>query len=751
MNELIFPYQTICLDNIQYKIVTDQNITGKKFILSCAGSGKTLIITSRICYMIFNLKCLPSNFILATFNRNAAQEMNKRICKFIGFNEVNCGTFHSLGLRLLKKYDYMFMDDDYHIDETQIIFLNFLKSERSKILKDKIKYIFIDEFQDINDIQLKIIIELSKLAEHIFLVGDDLQNIYSFRGSDNEIILNLNKYFKNIKIESMQSNYRSTPDIINLANNIQKNNKNNIKKLMTTVNEKSIKPTLLMFDALSKEINFIVTSIMKDLKRGFKKTQIAVLCRTNMPLYFIEEQLQKCAIKNKILNSESILSNCISLSTIHSSKGLEWKKVYLIGMNQSYFPSPKSDIEEERRLFYVAVTRAKMFLIMTFNKSDKVSSLLEELNEELLNKDFKFSDICLKPNELPFEKKVDCSVTKLIDNLDGNNYIELKKKYIFEGINFIEKNVYNPYQYPDWVKGNDFYSNFGIFIDYLIRRMIANVNSNWNSKYSGFYDKRANILIESIFLNKNLFIIWNKFSKGILSCIKLKSQKDKITKKERENIFKKFYIDYDCKYFDNINLIINIISCQMKTFSLSIEDINITNKVYIPFELKDIFAKSYIKFKKNDINWNKIIWDIFTISKCHSIWGDRRKCLYIDIKKDDLLSLNEFYTDINNFINNLIEKKTVFCNPDLNNGIIYGDADIIIDDEILDIKTTTNKEINIEFTLQLLLYASLARQKGMKINKISIFNPLLGNYYYCDISKWDKDEDLLDYFYKLIK
>ena len=171
--------------------------------------------------MIFNLKCLPSNFILATFNRNAAQEMSKRICKFIGFNEVNCGTFHSLGLRLLKKYDYMFMDDDYHIDETQIIFLNFLKSERSKILKDKIKYIFIDEFQDINDIQLKIIIELSKLAEHIFLVGDDLQNIYSFRGSDNEIILNLNKYFKNIKIESMQSNYRSTPDIINLANNIQ--------------------------------------------------------------------------------------------------------------------------------------------------------------------------------------------------------------------------------------------------------------------------------------------------------------------------------------------------------------------------------------------------------------------------------------------------------------------------------------------------------------------------------------------------
>ena len=102
--------------------------------------------------MICKLGCNPNEFLLSTFNRNAAEEMNQRICKFIGFNEVNCGTFHSLGLRLLKKYDYMFLDEEYHIDETQIIFLKFLCSERSNILKGKIKYLFIDEFQDINEI-----------------------------------------------------------------------------------------------------------------------------------------------------------------------------------------------------------------------------------------------------------------------------------------------------------------------------------------------------------------------------------------------------------------------------------------------------------------------------------------------------------------------------------------------------------------------------------------------------------------------
>ena len=750
MHEITFPYQKITFNEQQFKIVTDKEFNNKKLILSCAGSGKTLIITARICYMIFKLKCNPENFILATFNRNAAEEMNKRICNYIGFNEVNCGTFHSLGLRLLKKYDYMFLDDEYHIDETQIIFLNFLKSERSNILKEKIKYIFVDEFQDINEIQLKIIIELSKFCIQLFVVGDDLQNIYSFRGSDNNIILNIKKYFSKIVIDKMTLNYRSTPEIINLANEIQKQNSNNFKKEIIPTNEKFTKPKLFVFDTLSQEINNIVTSIISDLKKGFKRIDIAILCRTNMPLYFIEEQLQKCGIKNKILNTENYLSNCISLSTIHSAKGLEWKKVYLVGMNQSYFPSPKADIEEERRLFYVAVTRAKYHLHISFNKGDKISSLLEEVNEDLFNKDFEINSLVFNNEKLPLDKQIDCSVTKLIGNLNGDDYIKLKKLNIFEGINFTEKDVYEPYQYPEWIKKEDYYSDFGAFVDYLIRRMIANNNPNWNNKYSGYSDKRANIVITSIFLNKSLYYKWSKYNKGIISCIKIIAQKDKISKKEKHNIFTKFYNDYDTKINKDIESIIKIIITQMKLFSLSIDDIYVTNKIYLPFELKDIFTKSFIKYKQNDINWQKIIWDIFLISKCHSVWGDRRKCLYVNINKEDILSLNDFYKDINSFILNLIENKNVFCNPDLNNGIIYGDADLIINDEILDIKTSSNKDINIEFTLQLLLYTSLAKTKGITINKVSIFNPLLGLYHYCDISKWDKEEELLEYFQNLI-
>ena len=81
-------------------------------------------------------------------------------------------------------------------------------------------------------------------------------------------------------------------------------------------------------------------------------------------------------IKNKILNTENYLLNSISLSTIHSAKGLEWDKVYLIGMNQSYFPNPRSNIEEERRLFYVAVTRSKYNLVITSSNNLSIFSLV---------------------------------------------------------------------------------------------------------------------------------------------------------------------------------------------------------------------------------------------------------------------------------------------------------------------------------------------------------------------------------------
>jgi len=749
-NIIDFPFSSISLNNQQYKIVTEDNIK-EKLVLSCAGSGKTLTIISKICYMITKLKCNPSEFIVCTFNRNAGEELKKRICGLIGMTDIVCGTFHSIGLKLLNKYDYLYIDSDFHIDETQIIFLNFLKSERCIKLKEKYKYIFVDELQDINEIQLDMIKELHKSCNSILLVGDDLQNIYAFRGSNNNIIKNIHNHFPEIVTDKMIYNYRSSKEIVNLANEIQEKNTDCIYKKMVSKYENKKLPEIHRFKNLSAEIKFIISSIIKDLKNGLKKKQIGILCRNNLPLFFIEEQLQMANIKNKVLNSESIVGNSISLTTIHCAKGLEWDKVYLIGMNNSYFPNPKSDINEERRLFYVAITRAKTELVITFNENDNCSDLLTELNDDLFIKDFHFAQ--LSSNIIPINlvnNKIN-TVTNMISSLSGQDYINLKNLNILKNIKYEKDIIYQKYQYPTWVKDNDYYSDFGSFIDYLIRRMINNnitINHNTNS----LRDRRAEDVIMSVFLKTYDYKYWLMNLKVFNSCFIYFNNNDNINKKVIKEICNKFKNPSDDATVTRIINIIKIIAEKRKLFQVEIEDINITNKIYLPFSHQTIMEKSYLKYMNKDNEWNKIIWEIFMVSKCHSIWGDRRKNLYVEISKKNILSLQDFYDDIYAFISTTInDKSNVYCNPRLDNGIIFGDADLIINDEIMDFKTSYHEDINIEYTLQLLIYTALARSKGIQINKISIFNPLCGVYYYADISEWDKDEELLDYLINKVK
>lgn len=750
-NEIQFPFSKISLNNQQYKIVTEENIK-EKLVLSCAGSGKTLTIISKICYMITKLNCNPDEFIVCTFNRNAGEELKKRICGLIGMTDIVCGTFHSIGLKLLNKYDYLYIDSEYYIDETQIIFLNFLKSERSIKLKEKYKYIFVDELQDINEIQLEMIKEIHKSCNSLLLVGDDLQNIYSFRGSTNNIIKNINIHFPDIVIDKMIYNYRSSKEIVNLANEVQEKNTDCIYKKMISKYETGKKPEIHKFKNLSTEIKFLISSIIKDLKNGYKKKEIGILCRNNLPLFFIEEQLQMANIKNKILNSESIIGNSISLTTIHCAKGLEWKKVYLIGMNNSYFPNPRSDINEERRLFYVAVTRAKTELIMTFNDNDNCSDLILELSDELFLKDFNF--LQLSSNIIPtnpVNNKIN-TVTNMIKSLSGQDYINLKNLNILKNIKYDKDVIYTNYQYPTWVKENDYYSDFGSFIDYLIRRMINDIITSKNNKTNGLRDRRAEEVIMSIFLKSYDYKFWLMNLKVFNSCFIYFNNNEKINKKVIKEICKKFQKSSDDSNVVRIINIIKIIAEKRKLFQVEIEDINITNKIYLPFSYQSIMEKSYLKFINKKNEWKKIIWDIFMVSKCHSIWGDRRKNLYIEISKKNILSLEEFYDDIYSFISTIITENTnVYCNPRLDNGIIFGDADLIINNEIMDFKTSYHENINIEYTLQLLIYTALARSKGIEINKISIYNPLCGVYYYADISKWDKDEELLDYLINKVK
>ena len=746
--EIEFTLKSVSLNPEQTIIVTDKNTKNKHLLLACAGSGKTKTLTSRICYMINNLKCKPNEFVICTFNRNAADEMKKKINSLIGMTNINCGTFHSIGLKILNMYDYLYFDENIHIDETQHIFLDFLKSERSDEFRKNIKYIFVDEFQDVNEVQFNILKEISKTAEYIFFVGDDLQNIYTFRGSDHNYIMKLDEYFDDLKISKIVINYRNPPDVILLANEIQKRNKKNKSKIMKPVKASGKKPKIFKFKNLSQEIKFIVNSIKKDLENNYKKRDICVLCRNNHPLFFIEEQLQINNIKNKILNNDSIIKNYISLSTIHGAKGLEWKKVYLIGMNESYFPNQKSDIEEERRLFYVAVTRVKSSLTITFNESDKCSQLLTELDDDLFKKDFMFGEVNNVLSSLPKQIDESLTVTGIVKKLNGADYVKLKELKMFDNVIFNTHNIYegDTYDYPMWVKQNNFFSEFGIFTDYLIRRMIADSKKNNDPTLAGLRDRRADEVMINVSLFSTEYDFYLEHIKKFDLLHRLNRNNKDTNVKGIQKLFKKIHKNVSKENVERFSLIFSQILALSRQFDVDSNQVNVTNKIFIPFQLQKEMTKHYAKYINENKKWNKIIWEIFMVSKCHSVWGDRRKTLYVDIKKENVLGLQDYFNDIYEYISSKIENsKLVLSNPKLNNGIIYGDADLIIDDEIMDFKTSNSESLNIEHTLQLLIYTSLARHQGMEINKISIFNPLKGTYKYCKVDTWNKDEELLDY------
>ena len=102
--------------------------------------------------------------------------------------------------------------------------------------KNKFKYILVDEYQDTNHVQYLIIKKLAALNENICVVGDDAQSIYSFRGANIQNILNFKVDYPDFKTFKLEQNYRSTSNIVNLANSLITHNKKQIKKEVWTQN-----------------------------------------------------------------------------------------------------------------------------------------------------------------------------------------------------------------------------------------------------------------------------------------------------------------------------------------------------------------------------------------------------------------------------------------------------------------------------------------------------------------------------------
>ncbi|NEU08351.1 UvrD-helicase domain-containing protein [Flavihumibacter sp. R14] len=181
---------------------------------------------------------------------------------------------------------------------------NVLLREHADVLykyQNKFKFLMVDEYQDTNFSQYLIVKRLAAINENICVVGDDAQSIYAFRGANIQNILNFEKDYPDLKVFKLEQNYRSTQNIVNVANSIIANNKNQLKKNVFSENETGDKIKVLRAFSDNEEGKVIAEAIVQERgNKGCPYHDFAILYRTNAQSRSMEEALRKLNVPYKI-------------------------------------------------------------------------------------------------------------------------------------------------------------------------------------------------------------------------------------------------------------------------------------------------------------------------------------------------------------------------------------------------------------------------------------------------------------------
>lgn len=427
----------------QRAAVLHNHETGNQLlILAGAGSGKTSVLTKRIQYRIGS-GVNPTSILALTFTDLAAREMRERVEKLYPDSGVKLCTFHSLALSLLKEEypsgkgfellgfkkaptpkelsgndflcdlaeagvqakdisrDELFSDSlsssvfkkteicRQKIKETgEVVFEDLIYlaitliekfQEARSVLQDKFQEILVDEYQDINPSQYRLVRALLGDRKSLFAVGDDDQAIYGFRGADIGNILRFRKDFQASTLIRLEWNYRSVPQVLYLANRIFVNKPPLLRKVLRAGNRRQDElflenriPEFWESDCAREEIRRLSVRIREmRLDYNLKYSDFAILVRYNRQREYYEMALQDAGFPIWTENSDGI-----QVMTVHASKGLQFPVVFYAGLAEGLTPGKcegnrkkrKNQLAEERRLFYVGVTRAEAVLVLLYCK-----------------------------------------------------------------------------------------------------------------------------------------------------------------------------------------------------------------------------------------------------------------------------------------------------------------------------------------------------------------------------------------------
>ncbi len=241
------------------------------------------------------------------------KEIRNLISKSKNFTDFSIGDpFLNDIFTRVDQYYHAYLKDNNLLDFDDLILKTIeLFKKNSNILEkyqNKFQYILVDEFQDTNTVQYNLVFMLSSRYHNLFVVGDDFQSIYSFRGAKIENINRFRTDFLEHKLILLEENYRSTTQILDLANSVIEHNPNQIKKKMFSNHKEGQLPFYYNADSSYDEVMFVIDKIKELVTSGDSYSDFAILYRANYVSRNFEDMLVRYQIPYKVYGGLSFFS-----------------------------------------------------------------------------------------------------------------------------------------------------------------------------------------------------------------------------------------------------------------------------------------------------------------------------------------------------------------------------------------------------------------------------------------------------------
>ena len=296
--------------------------------------------------------------------------------------------------------------------------------------QEKYKYILIDEYQDTNDAQYFLVKMLSAKYKNLFVVGDSDQSIYSFRGANYKNILNFTKDFPNAKVIKLEQNYRSTNNILSIANNVIKNNiERSHKDLWSSLGDGE-KVKFNQLNTEEDEVNYVISEIKK-ISNQYDYDDIAIIYRTNAQSRLFEQLFINNVIPFKLVGSFGFFNKKEIKDLIAYLKLIDNPKDDISFLRIVNYPTRgigNKTIENLQR----KANLSNLSLYESIEEEDKKLTLFKNLIEEIKDN---YENISLKS----LVERI-CEKTNLLETIKKDNDLEssIREENIKEFITYVD-------------------------------------------------------------------------------------------------------------------------------------------------------------------------------------------------------------------------------------------------------------------------------------------------------------------------